>query len=44
MNFETSATFSKKSNKANKIFIAVGVVLVVLIVALLIVAYLRLKT
>ena len=44
MNFETSASFSKKSNKANRIFIAVGTVLIVLIIAVLIVAYLRLKT
>jgi len=44
VNFETSAAFSKKSNKASKIFIAVGVVLVVLIVAVLIVADLRLNT
>jgi len=44
VNFETSAAFSKKSNKANKIFIAVAVVLGVLIIALIILSYLHLKT
>jgi hypothetical protein len=44
VNFETSAAFSKKSNKANKIFIAVGIVLGVLIVALIILSFLQFKT
>jgi len=44
VNFETSAAFSKKSNKANKIFIAVAVVLGVLIITLIILSYLHLKT
>jgi len=44
MNFETSAAFSRKSNKANKIFLAVGIVLGVLIIALIILSYLHLKT
>ena len=44
VNFETSPAFSKKSNKANKIFIAVAIVLGVLIVALIILSYLQMKT
>src|ERR1051326_3829499 len=33
VNFEANAAFSKKSNKANKIFIAIGIVLGILIIA-----------
>ena len=44
VNFETSAAFSKKSNKANKIFIAVGIVLGVLIIALIVLSFLQFKT
>jgi hypothetical protein len=39
VNFEANAAFSKKSNKANKIFIAIGVVLGILIIAFLIIAF-----
>jgi predicted component of type VI protein secretion system len=38
--FQSSATFSKKSNKANRIFIWVGVVFLILVVASIIMAYL----
>ena len=44
VDFGTSAAFSRKSDKANKIFIAVGIVLGVLIIALIILSYLHLKT
>jgi hypothetical protein len=44
VNFGATAAFSKKSDKTNKIFIAVGVVLGVLIIALIILSYLHLKT
>ena len=44
VNFETNAAFSKKSNKANKIFIAVGIVLGVLIIALIVLSFLQFKT
>ena len=44
VDFGTSAAFSKKSNKANKIFLAVGIVLGVLIIALIILSFLHLKT
>lgn len=44
VNFETSAAFSKKSNKANKIFIAVGIVLGVLIIALIVLSFLQFRT
>jgi len=44
VNFEASAAFSKKSDKANRTFIAVAIVLGVLIVALIILSYLHLKT
>jgi len=43
VNFETNAAFSKKSNKANKIFIIIGVVLGVLIIAFLIIAFHRMQ-
>jgi len=39
INFEANAAFSKKSNKANKVFIAIGVVLVLVIIACLIIAF-----
>jgi predicted component of type VI protein secretion system len=39
VNFEANAAFSKKSNKANKIFIAIGIALGVLIIACLIIAF-----
>ena len=39
VNFETNAAFSKKSNKANKIFIAIGIALGILIIACLIIAF-----
>jgi len=42
--FEANAAFSKKSNKANRIFIAVGIVLGVLIIALIILSYLHLTS
>ncbi len=38
--FQTSATFSKKSNKANRIFIWIGVVFFILVIASIIMAYL----
>ena len=39
VNFEANAAFSKKSNKANKIFIAIGIALGILIIACLIIAF-----
>ncbi len=39
VNFETNAAFSKKSNKTNKIFIAIGIALGMLIIACLIIAF-----
>ncbi len=39
VNFEANAAFSKKSNKANKIFIAIGIALGFLIIACLIIAF-----
>ena len=39
VNFEANAAFSKKSNKANKIFIAIGIGLVLVIVTCLIIAF-----
>jgi pSer/pThr/pTyr-binding forkhead associated (FHA) protein len=36
--FDTSAAFSKKTNKANRVFIAIGVVVFVIILGLIIVA------
>ena len=39
VNFETNAAFSKKSNKANKIFIGIGIALGILIIAFLIIAF-----
>ena len=39
VNFETNAAFSKKSNKTNKIFIAIGIALGILIIACLIIAF-----
>ena len=39
VNFEANAAFSKKSNKTNKIFIAIGIALGVLITACLIIAF-----
>ena len=39
VNFEANAAFSKKSNKANKIFIAIGIALGILIIAFLIIAF-----
>ena len=44
VSFGTGAAFSKKSNKANRIFIAVAIVLGVLVIALIILSYLHLKT
>jgi len=39
VNFEANAAFSKKSNKANKIFIAIGIALGILIITCLIIAF-----
>jgi len=39
VNFETNTAFSKKSNKTNKIFIAIGIALGILIIACLIIAF-----
>ena len=39
VNFEANAAFSKKSNKANKIFIGIGIALGILIIAFLIIAF-----
>jgi len=39
VNFEANAAFSKKSNKTNKIFIAIGIGLVLVIVTCLIIAF-----
>ena len=39
VNFETNTAFSKKSNKTNKIFIAIGIGLVLVIVTCLIIAF-----
>src|SRR5207249_3328380 len=39
VNFEANAAFSKKSSKANQIFIAIGIALGILIIACLIIAY-----
>jgi len=39
VNFQANAAFSKKSNKANKIFIAIGIALGILIIACLIIAF-----
>src|SRR3989475_7515646 len=39
VSFEANAAFSKKSNKANKIFIAIGIALGILIIAFLIIAF-----
>jgi len=44
VNFETNAGFSKKTNKANKIFITVGIVFFVLIVAFIVLAFLKFKS
>jgi pSer/pThr/pTyr-binding forkhead associated (FHA) protein len=44
MNLGPVSAFSKKSNKVNKIFIAVAIVFGVLIIALIILTYLNLKT
>jgi predicted component of type VI protein secretion system len=43
VNFEANAAFSKKSNKANKIFIAIGIVLGILIIACLIIAFQKMQ-
>jgi len=43
VNFEANAAFSKKSNKANKIFIAIGIALGILIIACLIIAFNRMQ-
>ena len=39
VNFEANAAFSKKSSKANQIFIAIGIALGILIIACLIIAF-----
>jgi len=39
VNFEANAAFSKKSNKANKIFIVIGIALGILIIACVIIAF-----
>jgi pSer/pThr/pTyr-binding forkhead associated (FHA) protein len=44
VNFETNAGFSKKTNKANKVFITVGIIFFVLIVAFIILAFLKFKS
>jgi pSer/pThr/pTyr-binding forkhead associated (FHA) protein len=41
--FEANAAFSKKSNKANKIFIVIGIALGILIIACLIIAFNRMQ-
>ncbi len=43
VNFETNKAFAKKSNKANTIFIAIGVVLGAVIVALIFYAFQKMK-
>ena len=43
VNFEANAAFSKKSNKANKIFIAIGIGLVLVIITCLIIAFNRMQ-
>lgn len=43
VNFEANAAFSKKSNKANKIFLAIGIGLGILIIAFLIIAFNRMQ-
>ena len=43
VNFETNTAFSKKSNKANKIFIAIGIGLVLVIITCLIIAFNRMQ-
>ena len=39
VNFETNTAFSKKSNKTNKIFIAIGIALTLIIITCLIIAF-----
>ena len=39
VNFEANAAFSKKSNKTNKIFIAIGIALTLIIITCLIIAF-----
>jgi len=43
VNFEANAAFSKKSNKATKIFIAIGIGLVLVIITCLIIAFNRMQ-
>ena len=43
VSFEANAAFSKKSNKANKIFIAIGIGLVLVIITCLIIAFNRMQ-